>query len=44
MEKKVDIDSAHDVANPKELPAELSDSIKTPLMCFWIFLAMICWM
>ena len=34
MEKKVDIDSAHDVANPKELPAELSDSIKTPLMCF----------
>ena len=28
--KKADIDSAHDIADPNELPVELSDSIKTP--------------
>ena len=33
--KKADIDSAHDIADPKELPAELSDSIKTPFDAFW---------
>ena len=27
--EKADIDSAHDIADPNELPAELSDSIKT---------------
>ena len=33
--KKADIDSTHDIADPKELPAELSDSIKTPFDAFW---------
>ena len=33
--KKADIDSAHDIADPKELQAELSDSIKTPFDAFW---------
>ena len=28
-------DSAHDIANPNELPAELSDSIETPFDAFW---------
>ena len=33
--KKADIDSAHDIVDPNELPAELSDSIKTPFDAFW---------
>ena len=33
--KKSDIDSAHDIADPIELPAELSDPIKTPFDAFW---------
>ena len=33
--KKADIDSAHDIADPNELPVELSDSIKTPFGTFW---------
>ena len=33
--KKADIDSAHDIADPNELPAELSDSIETPFDAFW---------
>ena len=32
--KKADIDSAHDIADTNELPAELSDSIKTPSDAF----------
>ena len=28
--KKADIVSVHDIADPNKLPAELSDSIKTP--------------
>ena len=35
MTKKADIDSAHDIVDPNELPAELSDSIKTPFDAFW---------
>ena len=33
--KKADSDSAHDIADPKELPAELSDSIKTLFGVLW---------
>ena len=33
--KKADTDSAHDIADPNELLAELSDSIKTPFDTFW---------
>ena len=33
--KKADIDSAHDIADPNELTAELSDSIETPFDAFW---------
>ena len=32
---KADIDSAHDIADPNELPAEQSDSIKTPFDAIW---------
>ena len=32
--KKADIDSAHDINDPNELPAELSDSTKTPFDAF----------
>ena len=32
--KKSDIGSAHDVADPNESPADLSDSIKTPFDAF----------
>ena len=35
--KKSDIDSPHDIADPNELPVELSDSIKTPSGTFWNF-------
>ena len=33
--KKVDTDSAHDIVDLHELPAKLSDSIKTPFDAFW---------
>ena len=33
--EKADIASAHHIADPNELPAELSDSIKTPFNAFW---------
>ena len=33
--KKSDIDSAHDIADPNELQAEQSDSIKTHFDAFW---------
>ena len=34
-ESDCDIDSAHDIADPNELPAEQSDSIKTPFDAIW---------
>ena len=33
--KKADIDRAHDIAGPNELPAELSDTHKTHFDTFW---------
>ena len=33
--EKPDIGSAHDIADQTELPAELSNSIKTPFDAFW---------
>ena len=33
--KKADIVSVHDIVDPNKLPAELSDSIKTPFDAFW---------
>ena len=41
--KKADTESAHDITDPNELPGELSDSIKHPLMRSGIFIVVICW-
>ena len=32
---KADIDTAHDIADPNELPAEQSDSVKTLFDAIW---------
>ena len=33
--KKADTDSAHDIADPNELPAEIFDPMKAPFDAFW---------
>ena len=40
--EKADFGSAHDIADLNELPVELSNSIKHPLMRFGVFIVMIC--